>query len=272
MRASVRVWLVVLTFVGVLASCGGSSDGPSVRDFDDVRASDIVFEADPNDPSKGVLRVTTSEPMICAIVWGEADSFGRFNNSLSMNGTGIVQHDVSLPDVKPGVNYRYIIQGTTASGQLYRSKVASFRVDAPSNPTTTAAVSMGNNIAPKAKITAVSSEFSSAIGASNAIDNDTQTEWATRGDGDNGSITIDLGEPTSTAGVEFVTRSMADGTAITTTYTVSIDDGPPQGPFEAATLAEPRPQALAATGRTIRFDVSSSTGGNVGAVEIRVFA
>ena len=41
--------------------------------------------------------------MICAIVWGEDDSFGRFNNSQSMNGTGIVDHDVVLPEVEPGV-------------------------------------------------------------------------------------------------------------------------------------------------------------------------
>ena len=64
---------------------------------------------------------------------------------------------------------------------------------------------------------------------------------------------------------------MADGTAITTTYTVTVDDGRSAGPFAAATVAEPDVAPLDAVGRRLRFDVDASTGGNVGAVEIRVY-
>ena len=68
----------------------------------------------------------------------------------------------------------------------------------------------------------VSSEFSAGFAAELAVDGDLATEWSTSGDGDDGTITIDLGAARDIAGVEFVTRSMADGTAITSTFTVEI--------------------------------------------------
>ena len=118
----------------------------------------------------------------------------------------------------------------------------------------------------------VSSEFSSAFAASNAIDDVGTTEWSSAGDGDDAFITIDLGAASEIAGVEFITRSMLDGTAITTTYKVTVDGDATLGPFSAGTSVEPNFAALIATGRVIRFDVETSSGGNVGAVEIRVLA
>jgi hypothetical protein len=207
--------------------------------------------------------------MICAIVWGEDETFGRLNNSLSMNGTGIEQHDVVLPDVTVGVEYRYVVQGTTADGTLYRSSVGSFSIDRAAAPASTA--DHGENFALGATVVDVSSEFSDSFGGELAVDGDTSTEWSTRGDGDDGFITLDLGAEHDLTGVEFVTRSMADGTARTTSFTVRVDGGEPAGPFEASTVAEPHVAELDATGRQVRIDVEVSTGGNVGAVEIRVF-
>ena len=114
------------------------------RPFSEVQASAFSFAPDPTDPSRAIFRVTTTEPMICAIVWGDDDSFGRFNNSLSMNGTGIVEHDVVLPDVEAGVEYQYVVQGTTADGTWYRSDVGTFRVDTVDVATT---VDHGANLA-----------------------------------------------------------------------------------------------------------------------------
>jgi hypothetical protein len=246
----------------------GEDTDVEVRPFAEVQASDFSFEADPTDPSRAIFRVTTTEPMICAIVWGEDETFGRFNNSLSMNGTGIEQHDVVLPDVADGVEYRYVVQGTTADGTLYRSPVGSFRIEGAAPPTT---VDHGENVALGATVVDVSSEFSDSFAGELAVDGDTSTEWSTGGDGDDGFITIDLGAEYDVTGVEFVTRSMADGTARTTSFTVRVGDGEPAGPFDASTVAEPHVAELDATAQQVRIDVEESTGGNVGAVEIRVF-
>ena len=43
-----------------------------------------------------------------------------------MNGTGITDHDVYLPDAIAGRTYYYVVQGTTADGTLYRSDLATF--------------------------------------------------------------------------------------------------------------------------------------------------
>src|SRR4029079_12585018 len=193
------------------------------------------------------------------------DTFGRFNNSLAMNGTGITQHDVVLPDVEAGVTYRYIVEGTTADGTWYRSDVGTFSVEAVAVATT---VDRGPNLATGATIVDVSSEFSDDFAAANAVDGDTATEWATDGDGDHGSVPIDLGSSERIRGVAFLTRSMADGTAITDTFTLGVDGADPIGPFPARTVASPRVADVDVTGEQLRFDVASSSGGNVGAVEI----
>jgi len=96
------------------------------------------------------------------------------------------------------------------------------------------------------------------------------TEWSTSGDGSDASVEIDLGAGQQIAGVESITRSMADGTAITTSYWVTIDAGDRPAPFDAGSPADNRFQAIEASGRLVRFEAADTTGGNSGAVEIRV--
>jgi len=117
----------------------------------------------------------------------------------------------------------------------------------------------------------VSSEFSDAWAGGNAIDGDVATEWSSADDGSDAFITIDLGAPTDVGGVEYVTRSMADGSAITTSYSIVVDDGDRFGPFPAGNLAEPSYVEVSFSGQVLRFEVEDTTGGNTGAVEIRVF-
>ena len=81
-------------------------------------------------------------------------------------------------------------------------------------------------------------------------------------------ITIDLGSSRQVVGVEFWTRSMLDGTATTEMYTVTVDGGEPMGPFPAGNPANPNFTALEFAGQEVRFDVETSTGGNVGAVYV----
>ena len=262
--------LVVASCLMVLiVACDGGAGDVEIRPFEEVQASDLTFEADPTNPTRGVFRVETTEPMICAIVWGETGDLGRFNNSLNMAGTGIVQHDVFLPDVEPGVEYHYVVQGTTADGILYRSEMSTFTIE--TTDATATSVDRGPNLAREGEVVAVSSEFNDAFAAANAVDGDLSTEWSTAGDGDDASITLDLGEPTAVTGFEFLTRSMTDGTAVAETYTVTVDDGDTLGPFPAGSAADPMFSEAEAQGTTFRFDVETSTGGNTGAVEIRMY-
>ena len=277
---------VMLAIALVLAACGGDSDSGSgslpagqiegeLFDFDLIQGSDFVFEADPNDPNRGIFRVVTTEEAICAIVWGETEDFGSFNNSLSMNGTGIINHDVVLPGAEQGREYFFRVQGTTSDGRQFRSETGTFTI-----PVTDAGDAMdsmdeaahGPNLALDADVVDSSSSFGAGWEPENAIDGDTNTEWATSGDGDNGFVTLDLGSPQKVAGVEFITRRMLDGTAITDTYTITVDGGDTFGPFPAGTPAEPNFTEVDFTGQEVRFDIETSTGGNVGAVEVRVFA
>jgi len=281
--------VTVLATVAVLASACGSSDSTpaaatadsgvgQLLPFSEVQASDFTFEADVSDPNRGIFHVTTTEPMICTIVWGETEEFGNFNNSLAMNGTGIVQHDVFLPGAEQGKTYFFRVQGSTADGRQFRSPTDTFTIPVSAPPSgdamgggDTMAVH-GANLALGATIVEASSEFGPGWEAANAIDGDGTTEWATKGDGDGGFITIDLGSPQSVVGTEFITRRMLDGSAITDTYMITVDDGQPLGPFTAGTPAEPHFNPAEFTGQVIRFDIAASSGGNVGAIEVNVFA
>ncbi len=119
-----------------------------------------------------------------------------------------------------------------------------------------------------AKVIDASSAFSSAFAPERAFDGDLHSEWSSQGDGNGACIVIDVARPVSVDTVEFVTRSMADGSAITQTFTVSADGGAPLGPFPAGTPAARHWSAVNVTGRVFRFEVTTSTGGNVGVVEI----
>jgi len=287
-RPSALPVITATAILALLAASCATDTGPDdteagaqdvvVRPFSEIQDGPVSFEADPLDPSAGIFRVTTTEPAICAIVWGETEDFGRFNNSLAMDGTGIEQHDVGLPDLEPGREYVYVLQGTTADGILYRSEVETFTI--PETDATqgadgatdgSAQPDLGANLATDAEIAEVSSEFGDRFAAGFAIDGDLTTEWSSRDDGDQAFITLDLGAPTELAGVAFLTRSMADGSAITETFTVTVDDDEVLGPFPAGSPANPGIAEVAVTGQRLRFAVEDSTGGNVGAVEIQVF-
>lgn len=266
-----RTVALVLVLALAAAACGESS-ASEVRPFSEIQASEFSFEADPLDPGRAIFRVTTTEPSICSITWGPTEELGNQNNSLSMNGTGIIQHDVILPGAMAGETYYFTVQGSTADGTLFQSELATFTVpDGGLDDRGDADPDRGPNLAVGAMVVDVSSEFNASFAADNAVDGDPSTEWSTRGDGDGGFITIDLGATAEIGGLEFITRSMADGSAITTEYRVTIDGGDTLGPFPAGSPADRRFQEVTATGRVLRFDIVSSTGGNTGAVEIGVY-
>ncbi|HZD24168.1 MAG TPA: hypothetical protein VE569_12330, partial [Acidimicrobiia bacterium] len=60
------------------------------------------------------------------------------------------------------------------------------------------------------------------------------------------------------------------GSAITETYSITVDGSDTFGPFPAGNPAEPGTVDVSVTGQVFTFDVEISTGGNTGAVEIRI--
>lgn len=267
-----RRWfiIVVAALMALATSACGGGDDAEVRPFEEIQAGEVVFEADPSNPQRAIFRVDTTEPSICAIVWGETEALGNFNNSLDMNGTGIIEHNVFLPGVEPGKTYFYRLQGSTADGTLYQSELETFTAPAIEGGGGEAAPQTGPNLAEGATVLEVSSTFSDSWAGENAIDGDLLTEWSTAGDGDGAFLTIDLGSQQQVTGFQFLTRTMADGSATATMYQVVVDGGDTLGPYPAGSPAEPGFAAAEVTGQVFRFEVVSSTGGNTGAVEIRV--
>ena len=61
---------------------------------------------------------------------------------------------------------------------------------------------------------------------------------------------------------------MTDGSSITDSFTVTIDDNEILGPFSAGSGVVQKEFS----GQIVRFDVHESTGGNTGAIEIEVYS
>jgi len=126
-----------------------------------------------------------------------------------------------------------------------------------------------SNLSLDASVVETSSDFNSSFAGANAIDGSLSTEWSSLGDGDDAFIVIDLGAPMEVSGLGFRTREMSDGTAITNTYTVSVDNGEVLGPFNAGfglVVTD-----FVVTGQVFRVEMAETTGGNTGAVEIEIY-
>lgn len=242
-----------------LLSCGGGS-GEEIADFSEIAVGEPVMTPDPSGAS-AVLTVSTSVDAVCAVAFGETEAFGGLATDLDMAGTGHSEHSARLTGLTPDTRYLYRLQGVGPDGTLYQSDVFEFRT-----PEASGDAAPGENVAVGATVVDVSSEFSDGFAAANALDGDGGTEWSSSGDGDDAYITVDLGREVEAVAVGFRTRSMTDGTSITETFTVTVDDGEALGPFPAG-IAE-----VAFNGQVVRFDVATSTGGNTGAVEVEVYA
>jgi len=262
---------VILASVG-LVGCGGSSGSVGgsagrVRDFAAVEVGQTQLQVAP-DGRSAVLRVHTDPPTVCAVAYGRTASLGLIANDPSMGGTAITRHIVELRDLTPNTTYRYRLTATDAEGSVFQTRrLESFRTN-PSKASNAARP----DIAVGAKVVAVSSQYGSGYGAANAVDGNLATEWSSAGDGDRAYITIDLGAERKISGVAFVTRGMSDGSAITRTFAVVVDGSRRYGPFPAGTRANLQVAKVSFTGRRLRFEVVTSTGGNTGAAEIEVFA
>ena len=249
---------------GLLAGCGGSG-GARVRDLGAVEVGKTVVQVAP-DGRSAVVRVRTDPPTVCAVAYGTTDALGSIANDPSMGGTAISRHTVVLGGLKPSTTYRFRLTATDARGRVYQTPALATFTTTPSKTAAT-----GRDIAVGARIVGVSSQYSSDYRAANAVDGNLATEWSSAGDGDRAYVTIDLGSERAVGGVAFLTREMSDGSAITRTFAVVVDGGHRYGPFPAGTRADPRVAKVSFTGRRLRFEVVTSTGGNTGAAEVEVF-
>jgi hypothetical protein len=247
----------------ILAGCS-SNNSPStgIEPIESILATDIEIVADASGTS-ATFAVDTTIPVACAVIYGTDDSFGSIAVDNDMQGGAHQDHGPLLTGLAPDTEYQYVLQGSDVTGTIYRSDTLTFRTP----PATDS--DFGTNVAPAGTVTAVSSEFSDSFAAANTIDGDLGTEWSTAGDGDDAWIEIDLGQAHEITAVSYRTRQMTDGTAITETFTMTID-GQTLGPFIVSTtpiaLDEP------VTGHVVRFDADQTTGGNTGATEIEIYA
>lgn len=260
-----RRWtLITLAFAVVVAACGGTgSTTDGVVDFAEIAATEPTFTFDPS-ATTGRLDLETTIPAVCAIAYGETEALGALSTDQDMQGGGHTDHGPVLTGLQPETTYFYRLQGVGPDGTLYQSELLTF-----TTPPAETSSSAGTNLALEATVVDVSSEFSDAFAAPNAIDGNPATEWSSRGDGDDAYITIDLGSERTVTALRFVTREMSDGSSVTTTYTVTVDDGEVFGPFDAG--LDPPLVEVDFTARVLRFDVENSTGGNTGAVDIEIY-
>lgn len=263
-----RVLLALVAACG-LAGCGGSGSaggGAGIRDFSAVEVGKTLVQV-AGDGRSAVVRIRTDPPTVCAIAYGRTTSLGSIANDPGMGGTAIARHTVVLRGLTPNTTYRFRLTATDARGRIFQSRdLGTFTT----TPKATAA--SGRDIALGARVVAVSSQWSSDYRAANAFDGDLSTEWSSAGDGNHAFVTIDLGRTRRIDGVSFRTREMSDGSAITRTFAVVVDGGRRYGPFPAGNRVDPRTAAVSFSGRRLRFEVVTSSGGNTGAAEIEVFS
>jgi len=256
--------LGAVAFCLVLVGCGRSG-GARVGDFGAVEVGKTVVQVAP-DGRSALVRVRTDPATVCAIAYGKTAALGSIANDPSMGGTAIARHTVVLGGLQPNTTYTYRITATDAQGRVFQTPaLATFRTTPSKGAAATPDIAVG------AKVVAVSSQYGAGYGAANAVDGNVASEWSSAGNGNRASITIDLGAERKIGGVAFLTREMSDGSAITRTFAVVVDGGKRYGPFPAGSRADPRVAKVSFTGRRLRFEVVTSTGGNTGAAEIEVF-
>jgi hypothetical protein len=267
-RLSARLQVAFAALCLGVTACGGAAGtntSASIRPFGLVEVGKTHLQVAP-DGRSAIVQLETNPPTVCAIAYGRTASLGSIANDPDMGGTAITRHTVVLAGLTPGSTYRFRLTATDAEGLVFQTRqLGTFT-------TPRSAGTLGPDIAIGSKVIAVSSQWSSAFKGPNAVDGNLSTEWASAGDGNRAFITIDLGRERQIAGISFITREMSDGSAITRTFAVVVDGRTRYGPFPAGNAVDPRIARVSFTGRRLRFDVVTSTGGNTGASEIQVFA
>ncbi len=213
-----------------------------------------------------------TEPLACYLVYGTNDTYGDVTNDPDMAQAAIVEHNPIMIGLEPDTEYQYRMMGTGEDGQYYVSAIYTFRTLPAEEGGTANLLSPDNG----AEVIEVSSNFGDGPndgrwGILNAFDDNTATEWSSNGDGDDAYFEIALDGTYQVNQIEYQTRAMSDGTAITNSFTVTADDGETYGPFELDGTESTYTFDVDFTTATLRFNVADSTGGNTGVVDVAVY-
>ncbi len=275
--------LIVLAFVAVLIvsvmTIYAQEDGGTVMVSGhevEVAPLSLVTETEPQvlDVTDTTARVNFvgTVPLACYLVYGETEEFGFITNDPDMAAPAIIEHNPILLGLEPDTEYVFRMQGIGEDGIIYVSEVYTFRTLPVSNE------SNANLLAPENGTTVmeVSSNFGGQPndgrwGIDNAFDSNPATEWSSDGDGDDAYFVADLGGIYQIDTIEYWTRQMTNGTAITESFTVTADNGEIYGPFELSGTDQSYAFEVDFVTSTLRFDVETSTGGNTGVIDVAAY-
>jgi hypothetical protein len=223
-------------------------------------------------PTSARLNFIGTEALACTVVYGITTAFGSASIDTTMSGGAIIEHNPVMINLEPDTEYFYRVQGSGEDGTFYIGEVGSFRTaPAPTgdNPNL-ASAERG------AQIIAWSSAFGDANldenwGAGMAFDGNPSTAWSSAGDGSEAWIEVELESRARIDRVEFWSRAMNDGSAITHSFTIETDEGESFGPFELDDTEQAYSFDVEIEAQTLRFNLMDTTGGNTGAVDIAVY-
>lgn len=265
--------IIVLTACssGEVDGEGGIAEGITFRSVDEIVDSELEITNFANDGT-ATLPINTSIPVACSIVYGTTTEFGSLSVDQDMEGGAHSSHSPLLSGLESETEYYYRVQGVDDNGVIYLSDVMTFTtpVFEIKDTENLAATAMGS------EILGYSSAFGGAgeldrWGAGSAFDDNPNTEWSSAGDGSGSWIEVKLAQQANVDRVEFFSRSMGDGSAITLAFTITGDDGQIYGPFELPDANSSYSFDVSIEAQTLRFDLMDTTGGNTGAVDIAVY-
>lgn len=269
----VLIWLAI----GLLAAAQPETDlekaleAIEFRPIEDILETDLIVSHFASDGT-ATLPIETRIPVACTLVYGTTPEFGKLTLDQDMAGGTHTTHNPLLTDLEPETTYYYRVQGVDDAGNIYVSQTMTFTTPPQEEST------VENLLSPElgAQILGVSSNWNGqpndgSFGILNAFDGSPNTAWSSNGDGNDAWVEIQLAQRSRIQQVEFWTRSMSDGTAQIFEFTVTTDSGETYGPFTLPDPDQPYVFEVEFEAETLRFDVTDSSGGNVGAVEIAVY-
>ncbi len=278
---SLRSFALFVISALVLAACSQSQvdSTPNLTESYTFRPVEDIIDtrlevANFADDGSATLPITTSVPVACTVVYGTTPEFGSLSLDQDMAGGTHSDHNPLLSNLEAETEYYFRVQGVDDDGIIYLSEVMTFITP----PRDTSQAKTENLASPDngAEIIGYSSAFGGAglndrWGAASAFDDNPNTEWSSAGDGNDAWIEVQLAQKARIESVDFQSRAMNDGTAITLAFTVTADDGEMFGPFELPDELSSYSFDIDVETKTLRINLVDTSGGNTGVVDIAVF-